>query len=151
MNKLDYIRVCCHIILSNKNLISSNGVTYCNIGFYYILRLLGLGDDFVNKLYKEPYLANEMYDILKEKYKQVNIEEVLSNLESGKLYAASIKDNPHGHIALIYPHKTKVYSIKWNKLVPLCVNFGKENGIIGLNWAFNKEPEYFELGEPKCC
>lgn len=143
MNSVDKIRLSCHKILAIPTLLP-NKSTYCNIGTFLILRELKLHNDFIKN--NSIMLANEMYDVLKTRYKQISLDEVFTELETGKVFVASIKEQPHGHIAIIYPHRTRIYSSKWNKFVPLCANFGVENGIMGLNWAFNKEPELFEIG-----
>jgi len=146
MTTINRIRIACHKILAIPTLLPDDK-TYCNIGTFMILRELGLHNDFVKD--KSIMLANEMYEMLKEKYVRVPIERVFKDLLSGKVFVACLPNKPHGHIAIIYPHDTKVFSLKWNISVPLCANIGKENGIIGLNWAFAEMPDLFEIGIPK--
>jgi hypothetical protein len=38
-----------------------------------------------------------------------------------------------------------VKSGKWGVDCPVVANVGKENGIFGVNWAFQVFPEYYEL------
>ena len=146
MTKINKIRLACHKILAVPTLLPDDK-TYCNIGTFMILRELGIHNDFVKD--NSIKLANEMYDVLKEKYTKVSLDRVFKDILTGKVFVACLHGKPHGHIALIYPHSTQVYSIKWNVSVPLCANFGRENGVMGLNWAFSELPDLFEIGEVK--
>jgi hypothetical protein len=96
-------------------------------------------------------MANEMYDILNSKFEKIDLDYCRLSIVSGNIFVACQK-NPdgHGHIAVIYPVITLSYSSKWKCAIPLCCNIGKENGIIGLNWAFGEKiPDIFKLGVPK--
>lgn len=149
MNNVDKIRNVCHKVLANTNLFPKEGKTFCNIGTYYILDELGYGHYFFDTQAKMPKLANEMNLTLKRHFKKLELNNLSSDyLESGNIFIASIYNAPHGHIAIIYPTKTKVFSFKWNTSVPLCANIGKENGIIGLNYAFDEKPDIFLIGKP---
>jgi len=146
MKKSDLIKLACHKILAVPDFIAKDNTTYCNIGTYFVLRELNLNNKFFNINKKRIMLANEMYDVLDKEYKRINITDLI-NRDFEKVYVACVKDEPHGHIAIIYPDKTLCQSGKWKLSVPLCCNFGKENGIMGLNYAFRYIPDIFELGD----
>jgi isocitrate dehydrogenase kinase/phosphatase len=148
--KLQKILLACHKTLADANLFKkdmngANSITYCNVGVYMILNELGKQSDFWNKQLGRMMMANEMYDVLKAKYPKVDIH---ADFYVPKIFVASQKNiDGHGHIAVIYPSRSKVYTGKWNCYVPLVCNIGKENAVMGLNWAFGEMPEIFDLGE----
>lgn len=65
-----------------------------------------------------------------------------------KLAIAAQRGDPHGHVAVVAPGDMEmVKSAKWNKKVPLVANVGPKQrmGIMGSNFAFGSEPNYFIL------
>lgn len=61
----------------------------------------------------------------------------------GEMVVAGLEGRKHGHVVVIYPGKM-VFSGKWERWVPLCMNVGKSNWVgRGINYAFRKEPKYF--------
>ena len=58
--------------------------------------------------------------------------------------AGKVIGRGHGHVAAVYPsHQAMLYSVKWDKDVPVVASIGKRNGTMGANYAFKKEPRYF--------
>ena len=50
--------------------------------------------------------------------------------------------NPPAAVAVLFPG-AMVFSSKWQKECPVLANVGKRNGVMGANWAFETEPDYF--------
>jgi len=133
--------------------------TYCNLAVYQFCQYLHLPKEiFYNKKKKRIMTANEMYDFAKEKNdcfldisKLINIS--FTNVcnyvitHTDRIIFAIIKQNPHGHIAPIFPNEEIKFSAKWNCLVPMVANVGKEQNIMGLNYAFADKPDFFEYKE----
>ncbi len=140
------IRLVCHQVLANPGYLATPGKTYCNIAFYEIMKKFNLHNHFFNTKEKRIMMANEIMDSLINKFPKVHIEDVKQKIIEGKqIFVAGIKENPHGHITVIYPVKSFVYSAKWKLEVPLCANVGIENAIMGLNYAFKNIPLFFEI------
>lgn len=142
----DVIRYHCHKILSDDSLLNKNCVTFCNIAVFDMLEYFNLQWNFWNLSEKRIMLANEMCDVLKNKYIKVSYEDAIR--EKCNLYIAALK-NPigHGHVAIIYPSDTVVFSKKWDCKVPLVCNVGKTNGVMGLNWAFSDKPDIYFISK----
>jgi len=145
MIKLNELRNICYKVLLNEKYYPKENETYCNLATYDILNQIGYSDG-LRKSGDRILLANEMAEVLASKYKLVDISYCLNNILNN-IFVACKKDTPHGHIAIIYPIKTMVWSEKWKSLVPLCVNVGKVNAIMGLNWAFSEKPDIFKICE----
>ena len=146
MENIDKIRIACCKILADENLLPRNNETFCNIGAGRILEMLGYNDF---KKGDEFLMANEMFDILNSKYEKVDLDYCRLSIVSGNIFVACQKGDPHGHIAVIYPHQTISYSSKWQCAVPLVANIGACNGVISLSWAFKLIPNIYKLGVPK--
>lgn len=135
----------CDRVVSSSDLAPANGVTFCNIAVHRICRGMGF-DKF------EGILANQIYE-----YCVMNWERPWGEKEDmgkqaaeaagkGDLVIAAVKGNPHGHCAIVYPKGPMLYSGKWGMYVPRVANVGKENGVMGANYAFRDPPEYFIRG-----
>jgi len=124
--------------------------TMCNWGVNKICETMGYhGFKNPGNRIKPVMLANEMHDfMLKENIKWIRDSPVkaVGHAKKNCIAIASSKGKKHGHVAVVYPGPL-VYSNKWNKEVPLVANIGKLNGILGANWAFNNEPDFFLLVE----
>lgn len=149
MDAVNKIRLAIHKVLSLDKLLPKNNTTYCNVGLYYILKQLGFANDpnFIFIPTKAPHTANNIYLNLKKNFKNVSIQECIKNILTGNIYVSAKMGKEHGHVAIIYPSKTVVYSNKWGINVPLVANIGYENGIMGLNYAFEDMPDIFYLGK----
>jgi len=150
MENVDKIRLACHRVLGNPNLLPKDGKTFCNIGFYLIISELGHPILFRHKTTKEPLTANGMIDVLEQKFEKVSIEKCLNDLMRGYIFVAGAKGNPHGHIAIIYPTIYQYWSNSYNSFVPFVANIGKENAIMPLSFAFSRDnkPNIYFLGVP---
>ena len=128
-----------------EDLKPSKEYTYCNIAVHFVCKRLGY-EGFKN------LVANEIIDkmIESDEWKQIREENVQKKVNyDGELIIAGKKDNPHGHVCVIRPG-FMIYSNKWKKYVPKCMNVGKKNFIgkignynTGVNWAFSQVPDYY--------
>ena len=148
ISNVNKIRLACHKVLGNTEILPKNGETYCNIGFWLMMKLLGHSIPFTNQAQNSPLLANEIIDILEKNYKKIDMDYCLNNVLSGNIFVCGLKAKEHGHIAVIYPMISPVISKKFKKEVPLVANIGKTNGIMGMNWAFREMPNFYEIGVP---
>ena len=109
--------------------------TYCN---------LFINDVMLTQDYHgfEGRVANTMIDIMEfEKWKKIES----GDWKQDSIVLAARKDDPHGHINILLPGDL-IQSGKWNKLVPLCANIGKDNFFgKGINFAFRIEPTYYQF------
>ena len=80
-----------------------------------------------------PHLFSKIHDPLK----------AASMAHNGYLVFAAIKDAPHGHIAPISPSGTLETSGSWKIQIPHCYNVGKQNKLMGINYAFSELPDFF--------
>ncbi len=114
--------------------------TFCNIALNRIAKEAFGYTGFENKM------ANAIYAMLKEggPWKSVTGEQAAQMAGQNALVVAAQPAKAHGHVAVIVPEKM-AFSGKWKKMVPVCANVGKKNGIMGVNFAFGEEPEYFAL------
>lgn len=120
--------------------------TFCNLNAYRIAQALGF-NIFHNYDADRPMLANEMIyfmDIKPEVFSKFSDHALAHNLvNKGYLIFAAQKGEIHGHIAPVYPYNYMLISGKWRCQVPYISNVGERNGVIGVNWAFAKEPNYY--------
>lgn len=138
----DRIRLACHKVLADKSLLKKQDTTYCNFGIFRILSEFDKQMYFWNKEANRIMLANEMYDKLNSSNISIGLDsDIFYN--SNSIFIACTKGIKHGHIAIIYPSYSRVYSTKWGKKAPLVANIGHINGVMGLNWAFAEEPKIF--------
>lgn len=140
MSKTDELRQACMEAM-DKFRPDPDGTTYCNFGVNYIAQHMG----FVGfaKL-----MANEIVDKISHDWAFAPIEaEVAQRLAlAGHLVIAGRKDEPHGHVAVVYPTEDRMpLSGKWGHRAPWIANVGKKNGVMGSNNAFGKEPAYYVL------
>lgn len=131
----------CDKALADVSFAPKDGNTFCNVALVSILR--GLGVDICPD--KPAPLANDIHELLSRLTGWVKIRPEMAQgfALGGCIVVASKKGLPHGHVAILYPSSIKVYSGKWGKRVPICCNIGSTTGIMGVNFAFAKEPEYF--------
>lgn len=146
--KIERLRYVIHKYLNDQSLYKKeiqggDLITYCNIGVYSILEEFGKHSQFWNG--KRIMLANEMVEVLESKFKPVDYDH---DFLTPHIYVAGCRNpNGHGHVAVIYPSKAKIFSVKWGIVVPLCANIGKFNGVESLNWCFSDIPDIYDLGE----
>ncbi len=92
--------------------------------------------------------ANQIHAKLKgdAAWQTVDGAQAALEAERGRLVVAAWT-NPNGgpgHVAVVLPLPVELSS-KWGKKVPKVANVGPKNGIMGANWAFSSEPQYFAL------
>lgn len=124
----------------------SNGMiktTYCNIALDVLAHTIWNYTDF------KGFLANQIAEALQTSvnWKSISYERAHTETAKGNLVvAAQVNSKGHGHVALILPGPMQ-YSNKWKIFVPQCFHVGETVAIVGLNWAFEKEPTVY-LYEP---
>lgn len=122
--------------------------TFCNIAAWDFAESIGCGKFFSNKL-RRPMLVEEIYVLvhaLGGSWRKISDIEAITLATEGNFVIAIQRGKPgivdlEDHIVVVLPGT--IFSKKWNKKVPLCLNIGKENFIRGINFAFKTEPEYF--------
>jgi hypothetical protein len=117
------------------SLVDNSINTYCN---------LFICDVMLTQNYHrfEGRVANTIIDIIEfEKWKKIEPKD----WKQDSIVIAAQKDEPHGHVCILLPGDF-IQSGKWNKLVPLCANIGKDNyWLKGTNFVFRTEPTYFQF------
>lgn len=76
-------------------------------------------------------------------FASVSAEVAQKLANDGRLVIAGRMDEPHGHVAVVYPGGELVNSSKWHEQAPTCANVGKINGVMGANWCFALPPKYW--------
>jgi hypothetical protein len=113
--------------------------TFCNWGLQLLAESLWNYKGFAGKR------ANDIVQFVQtsKDWKEVDGNEAHSAAGAGKLVIAGIAvQGGTGHVCLICDDNM-VFSSKWGKAVPVCVNVGRNNFIKGVNWAFATEPNYY--------
>lgn len=140
----DLLRKTCEAVVNDpafkKRDVTGDGKdeTFCNQAAHAIASDFGC-DAFDKKL------ANEIVKLMKEsdEWSPCSSEKACKLAQLGHLVvAAQFNAQGPGHVAVVYPGPM-LFSGKWNKKVPMVANVGKTNGIMGVNFAFASEPEYF--------
>ena len=137
MSPAQKLRDVCDRIMANPKLQPHDGKTFCSLAVTWICEEYDITEF-------EGLLANQIYDILASgrNWREVDGEVANKIANNGKIAIAAQKGRPHGHVAVVYPG-AMVWSTKWGREAPVLANVGKRNGVLGANWAFAKEPEYF--------
>lgn len=118
--------------------ITGDGIkeTFCNWG----LRLIAQA--YFNTNAFAGLNANSIYAFLKANGQKVDAKMAHSASQTKFVIAAQANDKGSGHVAVVVPDKL-CFSGKWNKDCPSVANVGVKNGIMGANFAFATEPDYF--------
>jgi len=145
MEFLERYKEACLFAVQDPDLIASdiNGdghkQTKCNFGVQQICEAIGYYG-FKGKT------ANQIYSLLivDSGWIRSRAAVCMDKLKKGKAIAiAAYEDEPHGHVAMMYPGDFGE-SGKWESQdVPLVANIGKKNGVMFANYAFGQEPAYF--------
>lgn len=88
-------------------------------------------------------LANEIFEKMVREWKKVPPAWACEFANTGGLAIAAVKGHQHGHVAVVFPGATTIYSGKWKEEAPLVANVGQTCGIMGANYAFKEKPSYF--------
>lgn len=139
MDVNDFQSLCKDVVGKPEFQPTPDGTTHCNQGLTTIAREFGV-DNFEGKL------ANQLIDeiAVHPQWAACSADEAHAWAMQGKLAIACVKENPHGHVATVYPGD-KVMSGKWGKEVPQVANVGKKNDIFGENFAFHEEPQHYKF------
>jgi hypothetical protein len=128
-------------VVDNPAFQPRDGLTFCNFALDLILRI-GWG-----KMHATGKRANDIYDVMKKEWEQIIDFTPYSHIDPKQpIVAAQFNPTGSGHVALVLPGERWMFSGKWDKQVPVVANIGRKNGIMGVNWAFSVEPEYFTVG-----
>jgi len=129
-----------------------DGKTFCNMGAFALASELEV--PWIWGTLKEGFVtATDMINFMD------NTPEIFCPLfpggglkawEAGKegvLVFAAALDSPHSHIAPVYPSLAPMTSGRWGCMVPYVSNVGKENAVMGANYAFSKDrrPVYYAV------
>lgn len=114
------------------------GVTWCNVGTAHVAKVAGF-HGFTGML------ANEMVNFMKKSpdFAKVTATDAQKLADDGRLVIAGRMDEPHGHVACVYPGGGLVNSKKWHEEAATIANCGATNGIFGANWGFYLPPLYW--------
>lgn len=137
--RVEDLKHICEKVVGDPNLEPNKDRTYCNVAVIRVCEFFGY-----DKL--KGLTANEIYDFCERSEDWIRgiAESAHEASMIGRVAVAALRGEPHGHVAVLYP-KMMLYSGKWERYVPQVANVGKKNGIMGVNWAFSDEPEYFIL------
>ena len=112
-----------------------DGVTYCNLG------LIQIAENYDISVFRG-MMANQICDYLEKNWRRIGGDAANKLANAGFICIAAQKGKVHGHVALVYPG-AMVYSTKWGHDTPVVGNVGKRNGVMGANFAFATEPDFF--------
>lgn len=130
----DFTKFCSKVV-SNPAFQARGNETYCNFGLRLIAEARFNYDGFNN------LNANAICDKVAKEWRKVSAEEA-QRMSVTSMVIAAQKGTAHGHVAFVVPEPL-VKSGKWNKSIPQVANVGKTNGIMGVNFAFATEPDYY--------
>lgn len=123
-----------HEAFSRPEYQPSGGITHCNAFTSEVVSNFGFKA-------LEGLLANEIIDLLSknDQWSEVPLEKVQDLSNSGTLVILGFRGEPHGHVCIACPGKTKS-SGRWGQ-VPTVASVGKQNMIRGCNWVFSDLPK----------
>jgi len=125
-------------VASNPAFVPRDGLTFCNFAVSLVAEAFGITSLSGKR-------ANDIDAWLQSNATKCTGTEAIELAETGALVIASQSSRTgSGHVAVVLPEKD--YSVKWGKTVPKVANVGKRNGVMGVNWAFATEPEYYVVG-----
>lgn len=137
------LKTACDQVVSDPELLPRGGKTYCNVAARRVAAEMGFQ--------MEVMLANAMIGYLAKNpsWKEVALEAAAAHSVLGKLAFVALSEEPHGHIAPLYPAPA-AESGSWGQKVPIIANVGKTNGIMRLSGAFRADDKtklrYFVYG-----
>ena len=123
------LKASCDQAVADPELAPRGGKTYCNVAARRIAAAMGFQMQIM--------LANDMIKHLSEHpdWKEASLDVAAAHGLAGRLAFVSLSEEPHGHIAAIYPAPS-AESGSWGQKVPIIANVGKANGIMRLSGAF---------------
>ena len=132
------VKELCDKHINAQDLIARDGLTFCNIfvqRVFHDLNYFGLKNKTANEIFN--FCSEEI-----TKWDKINAANAIEKVIDDYFIIASIKDDPHGHVAIVYPDHS-IFSGKWGEYCPIVASVGKKNGIMGANYAFSERPSYF--------
>lgn len=129
------LRQLCEAVLDDDRYQPKNGVTHCNQAVAQIA--YGMGHGGLTGL-----LANSIITLMGIHWREVDGAEAARLAAQDVLVVAGQKEQPHGHVAVVFPDPMQK-SGSWGKDVPMLANVGKINGVMRASQAFKTEPTYF--------
>lgn len=146
MANREKLRVACFAITADPTLkMKPDGTTFCNFGVQRVAAVMGcnsLRGLMANDMWY--FMSNPLNGFSKDSGMRASIHAV-----RGGLAIAAKRYHPHGHVAVVAPEACQL-SGSWGRLVPLCANVGRKNGIMKVSEAFpvdQGEPDYFLYGD----
>lgn len=123
------LKAICDRVVTDPELAPRDGKTYCNVASHRIAIAMGFQ--------MEMMLANAMIEYLAKDpaWKEASLDGAGEHGLSGRLAFVALSEEPHGHIAALYP-APPAESSSWGQKVPIIANVGKVNGIMRLSGAF---------------
>jgi hypothetical protein len=121
-----------------KRWLPQDGVTFCNCAVNYISGVAGFHGF-------KGLVANEIINFIKKSpdFAKVDVPTAQKLANDGRLVIAGRMDEPHGHVACVYPGGEVVNSRKWHEEACTIANIGSTNGVMGANWSFGLPPAYW--------
>jgi len=110
--------------------------TFCNWATQLIAEGF-FGTDSLNSL-----TANGIHAKISKEWRKVKAEDAVNFAKSSFVLASQSNATGSGHVATVLP-LPMVMSGKWGRPAPQVANVGVKNGIMGANFAFSVEPDYF--------
>lgn len=125
-----------HEAFSRPEYQPSGGTTHCNAFTSEVVSAFGFKA-------MEGLLANEIVEALgaSDQWSEVAIEKVQDLANSGTLIVLGTHGEPHGHVCVACPGKTKS-SGRWGQ-VPTVASVGAQNMIRGMSWVFSSLPKCY--------
>ncbi len=142
----DFLRELCEKIVTDPDLKPNNGLTWCNKAVDRVAVAYAGYNGF------EGMLANDMVEKMRRSmyWQKLQPDEAGVTAMAGGLVIAGMKDEPHGHVAIVMSdppskngHPLMTYSGNFKCEVPRIANVGSKNGIMSANWAFRKLPDFY--------
>lgn len=119
----------CDQVVADPELAPRGGKTYCNVSARRVAAAMGFQMPVMLANAMIGYLANS------PEWMSVEMDEAAAHAVLGKLAFVALSEEPHGHIAPLYPAPA-AESGSWGQKVPIIANVGKTNGIMRLSGAF---------------
>lgn len=117
--------------------------TWCNVAVNHVACVAGY-------IGLKGMIANEIVNAIKKSvdFAKVSAQDAQKLANDGRLVIAGRMDEPHGHVAVVFPGGELVNSSKWHEEAATVANVGKDNGVMGSNWAFRLPCSYWAWIEP---
>ena len=123
--------------------------TYCNTGVHHVCKALeytGFAGLMANQILLKMKNSADWAPVVPKDKNETEQDAAQRLANDGQLVIGALKGEEHGHVAVVWPtDDTMPLSKKWGIRAAWVGNVGKENGVMGANWAFGTKPQYFVL------